>query len=696
MRSMKYFLGIALTAAVFAGCKKESYNDTSFASNIGAPAKLSVLFNITQDNTGLVTIIPSGEGAASYDVYFGDGTTKPTNVPAGKSVQHTYAEGVYTVKITAKGLGGQTTDMTQQLTVSFRAPENLKTTLSTSGLVLSVGASANYETMFHVYFGDSLTVTPLHYATFLEGQTITHTYAGAGTYNVRVVALSGGKATTETTQAVKVGKQIDLPVTFDDPNYDLTTSDFGGNVSSIAADPTNAANKVLKAVKGTGSEVWAGTTIGTALGFATKIPLTATSTKMSMRVYSPAAGLDIKLKLEDHNDGTHSVETDVLTTVANAWETLTFDFSKQAAGTPAFNAAWTYDKASVFFDFGVAGNGKTYYADDLKFIPALSQINLPVTFDDPTVDYTVTDFGNNQTVNSVDPANASNKVKLTTKPAGAETWAGTTVGTAQGFAAKVPITPSNSKMTLRVYSPAAGLDVKLKLEDHNDGTHSIETDVLTTVANGWETLTFDFNNLAAGTPAYNAAYTYDKASVFFDFGVAGNGKKFYWDDLQMAAASNVLGLPLNFESTTINYAAAITDFNGGAWTIVNNPSATGINTSAKVGKMVKSNGEVYGGSYLTLPSPIDFSGSKTFKMKVYSPRVGAKVLLKVENLTDGTVFYQQEVASTAANAWETLTFDYTGINTAKSYQKVVLIFDNGTKGDGSANYTWYFDDITLN
>jgi hypothetical protein len=696
MRSIKYFLGVALLMAVFTGCKKESFTDTSFVKGVSAPAKLSVLYNITQDNTGLVTITPSGEGAVSYDVYFGDGTAKATSVPAGRNVQHTYAEGVYTVKITAKNATGLTTDMTQPLTVSFRAPEDLKTTVSSSGLVLSVGASANYETMFHVYFGDSLTVTPLHYATFLEGQTITHRYVGAGTYNVRIVALSGGKATTETTQVVKVGKQIDLPVTFDDPNYDLTTSDFGGNASSIVADPADNANKVLKAIKGAGSEVWAGTTIGTALGFANKIPLSATSTKMTMRFYSPAAGLTMKLKLEDHNDGTHSIETDVKTTVANAWEVLTFDFSKPSAGTPAFNSAWTYDKASVFFNYGVSGDGKAYYADDLKFIPALKQISLPVSFDDPTIDYSTIDFGNDATVNSVDPTDATNKVKLTTKLTGAEIWAGVTIGTVSGFASKVPITASNSKMTVRVYSPAAGLDIKLKLEDHNDGTHSIETDAITTVANGWETLTFDFNSLASGTPAYNAAYTYDKASIFFDFGVVGSGKKFYWDDLKIAPSSTVLGLPLSFESGVINYAAAITDFNGGGFSVVANPAATGINTSAKVGKMVKSDGEVYGGSYITLPSPIDFSVAKTFKMKVYSPRVGAKVLLKVENLTDGTVSFEKEVTSTVANTWETLTFDYSTINTAKSYQKIVLIFDNGTKGDGSANYTWLVDDITLN
>jgi hypothetical protein len=54
------------------------------------------------------------------------------------------------------------------------------------------------------------------------------------------------------------------------------------------------------------------------------------------------------------------------------------------------------------------------------------------------------------------------------------------------------------------------------------------------------------------------------------------------------------------------------------------------------------------------------------------------------------------VTTTKAGEWEELTFDYSAINATKSYQKVVLIFDLGTVGDGSANYTFYFDDIKLN
>jgi hypothetical protein len=76
--------------------------------------------------------------------------------------------------------------------------------------------------------------------------------------------------------------------------------------------------------------------------------------------------------------------------------------------------------------------------------------------------------------------------------------------------------------------------------------------------------------------------------------------------------------------------------------------------------------------------------------------VGARLLLKVENLTDGGIAFEKEATTTVANAWEELSFDYNSINTANSYQKVVLIFDLGTAGDGSANYTFYFDDIKLN
>jgi hypothetical protein len=693
MKTNKFIIGLCCSLIFLAGCQKDLFNDISFLDSVSSSAKLSALYDITQDNTGVVTITPNGEGVTYYEVYYGDNTKTPVKVLPGKNTVHQYVEGVYKVKIVGYNSLGVKTEATQDLTVSFKAPEDLKMTLTQNGLALTVDATALYETYYKVFFGDSNNVTPIPFKTFIEGQPITYTYAKAGTYDVKVVALSGGAASSELVKTIKVGKQIDLPIGFDDVNYDYTFGDFGGAAYSIVADPKDASNKVMKVIKTAGAEVWAGTTMSTNLGLAKAIPLKSGATTMQARVYSPAAGLKIKLKVEDRTNGNIAVETDAVTTVANTWEVLEFDFSNQSSGTPAINFANTYDKASIFFDFGTAGSGKVFYLDDFKMKPAavvLAQINLPVTFDATNVNYSVTDFGNNATVDAVDPTSSSNKVKKTTKPTGAETWAGTTIGTPTGFASKIPITATSTTMSVRVYSPAVGLKIKLKIEDKTDPNKSVETDVLTTKANEWETMVFDFSNQATGTPALNASLTYDKASIFFDFGTAGSGKVFYWDDVQI----NAIALPLTFESSTITYA--FTNFDGGGVTVVNNPDITTANPSAKVAKMVKSAGQVWGGSYTTLVAPIDFSTNKTFKVKVYSPRVGAKLLLKVENLTDGNISFDKEVATTKANQWEELTFDYSAISTTNAYQKIVLIFDLGTAGDGSANFTFYFDDIKLN
>jgi len=287
MKALRYILSSLFAFLLITGCKKDPFGDASFAASAADPAKQSLMFNITQDNTGLVTITPNGEGIISYDIYFGDNTANPVKVTAGTSVKHVYAEGVYTVKAIGYNINGKTVQSTQQLTVSFRAPENLKVNVNINSMTVTVSASALYETFFKITYGDSNTVTPIPTTSFLEGQTVTHTYNNAGTYVIKVVALSGGAATTQFLDTIKVAKQIDLPVNFDDSKVDYTVSDFGGNQSSVANDPIVAGNKVLKSIKTPGAQVWAGTTLGTGLGFASQIPITPSTSRMSVRVYSP-------------------------------------------------------------------------------------------------------------------------------------------------------------------------------------------------------------------------------------------------------------------------------------------------------------------------------------------------------------------------------------------------------------------------
>ena len=150
-------------------------------------------------------------------------------------------------------------------------------------------------------------------------------------------------------------------------------------------------------------------------------------------------------------------------------------------------------------------------------------------------------------------------------------------------------------------------------------------------------------------------------------------------------------LPLDFESGTYD----ITNFDGGQLTIIDNNQASGINTSAKVGQMVKNTGEFWAGSYITLDNPIDFTSATIFKMKVFSPKVGTKVLLKVENTVDENIYFEQQVLTKEENSWEELIFDFRAINTAESYRRVIIIFDMGTVGNGSSDFTYLLDDIIL-
>ena len=82
MKALKYITGLALLLAFSTGCKKDTYEDVSFVETAIAPDQLGVLFEITQDNTGLVTITPNGAGAVSYDIYYGHGGTTPVKVQA--------------------------------------------------------------------------------------------------------------------------------------------------------------------------------------------------------------------------------------------------------------------------------------------------------------------------------------------------------------------------------------------------------------------------------------------------------------------------------------------------------------------------------------------------------------------------------------------------------------------------------------
>ena len=473
-------------------------------------------------------------------------------------------------------------------------------------------------------------------------------------------------------------------ITFDDAGQTYSLIGFGGaEDSSVVADPSDAANQVGRVLKNASAQTWAGTTVATQANDSVGVlPIDAENTRMSIRVYSPHSGIQVRLKAENSADNTMTVETEATVTVSDAWETLTFDFAQQAAGTAELNPAGTFDKISIFFNFGTSGadaGERVYYFDDITFIGGTSEppapsnfdvtfsvdmscdeapesfntvyitgpfcnwcdggyalsdadgdgvwtgtFNFPegnlefkymvdnfasqeqligagecapltdgvnyanrqvtveanatsndiygrctacdeeppppapefgtITFDDAGQTYSLIGFGGAEDSSVVaDPSDAANQVGRVLKNASAQTWAGTTVATqANDSVGVLPIDAENTRMSIRVYSPHSGIQVRLKAENSADNTMTVETEATVTVSDAWETLTFDFAQQAAGTAELNPAGTFDKISIFFNFGTSGadaGERVYYFDDITFIGGTSEPPAPSNFDVT---------------------------------------------------------------------------------------------------------------------------------------------------
>lgn len=515
MRKLQFLISL-FTLTILLSCSSDT-NDVNL-DNVSTPTNISALMTIKQDNSGMVTILPRGEGVTRYEVYFGDATVEPGFVNPGDVINHIYTEGVYQVKIVGMTINGDKSEVIQELSVSFLPPTNLDVTITHvpgDNMSITVKATANLETYFQVYFGETVGETPVN---FMEGETVTHTYATTGTYAVQVVALSGGAATTQYTEDVIISNPILLPVDFESATLNYAFTNFGGANTTVVANPSigaaNGSAKVAKLTKNAGSEVWAGSFIelGVPIDF-------STMQKIKIKSWSPQAGIVVKMKLENLANPNISTEIDVTNTVANNWEDLIFDFT-------GINNANNYQRVVLFYSFGNAGTGASYYFDDIQLTTGAESLVLPLTFQSSTLIYSFTNFGGAATSVADNPdasgINTSSKVGKLIKGSGSQVWAGSFIELSS------PINfASMQKIKIKVWSPQAGIIVKLKLENFATASINTELDATTTVANGWEELTFNFTGI-------NNANNYQRIVVFFDFGNPGTGASYYFDDIKQS------------------------------------------------------------------------------------------------------------------------------------------------------------------
>lgn len=261
---------------------------------------------------------------------------------------------------------------TGSVTFTFVFNKDVGASFTASDVVVTGGTAGTFTNVSGTQA--TLVVTP----TANTSGTINVSVA-AGTFSDLAGATNSASASAQQAYNSVVLTQMALPVNFESTSVGYGLVGFGGaEDSTLVADPTNAANKVAKVVRAAGSETYAGTTVtatnaaGVQTGFSPKIPFNVTDTRMTVKVWSPDANIPVRLKVEDSADSGKSVETEATVTTAAGWQTLTFNFAVQAAGTAALNVGNNYNKATIFFDFGRAKTAalqKTYYFDDLTFLP---------------------------------------------------------------------------------------------------------------------------------------------------------------------------------------------------------------------------------------------------------------------------------------------------------------------------------------
>ncbi|MFN0097856.1 MAG: hypothetical protein ACKVS7_04210 [Gemmatimonadaceae bacterium] len=163
---------------------------------------------------------------------------------------------------------------------------------------------------------------------------------------------------------------------FDNAALSYSVSGFNGAVGATANDPTSGCN-VVGSVRRTPASQFDGATFGTLPTTSNptiaRIPFTAATNTLTLRVYVPTANTLVHLKIENAANGTLNYETEVRATLANTWQTLTFTLNAPLVnGLPGqiFNLGTTFNRVSVFFEFGgVRGpTAATFYFDDLRLV----------------------------------------------------------------------------------------------------------------------------------------------------------------------------------------------------------------------------------------------------------------------------------------------------------------------------------------
>lgn len=530
MKNLHFIISI-FVFTILLGCSSDDSNID--LDGLSAPANISVLTTVTQDNSGKVTFLPTGEGVTQYKISYGDGS-QSDYFSSGATMTHTYKEGIYESKITAMAINGKTTEITKQVVVSFKSPENLKVVIVNDPSIskkVTVTATADFALFYDVYFGESGKPDPIQVN---NGESVSYTYKEAGVYTLRVVSKSAAIKTVEHIEQITATLVLKPTVAAPTPpnriasdvisiygtKYtNLPGTDFFPNwgQSGTYEEFNLGGHKMLnyKSLSYQGIALKDVTIDVSGMDFIHMDVWTADLEKLDISLIKP--GPDERAVRKD--------------LTANQWTSIDIPIS-----------AYTSQGLSVkdIFQFKLESKpnaGGTVFIDNIYFykLPAQS-VSLPLDFESADLTFGWGGFGNVDASIATNPdktgANVSDKVVKIDKKNGAETWGGASLN--------LEILPDFSKGTkvkVNVWSPRTGVDILYKMEvstSPKDGngnpTVFIEVHATTTVANAWNVLTFDLTSAAS----FSTSNKYDRVILFPDFGKSGTGETYYFDDIKQS------------------------------------------------------------------------------------------------------------------------------------------------------------------
>ena len=333
MKAIKFLFSLCLIALTLHTCADDEKNvDLNSAT---APTNLDIQFQVTQDNTGLVTMTPIGEGAVSFDIAFGDDTLDSVSVENGDNVTHTYSEGTYIVSMTAYGVTGLTAEITKEIILSFQAPTNLEVTIENDAAIskqVNVTVNADFAINYEVYSGESGVVDPV--VSNIEDTAILQ-YSDSGFYDITIVVLGAAIETLtyveenfEVTEILAPTQSAPTPQARQPEDVVSVFSDAYSNVT-LDELPTSWSSSEFLATTIESNNVWQLSNldfIGMVTNYAEGINLSQMET-MHIDYWVPdGVSNELLVKIVNTIDGGEDIES-LGATISGSWQSIDIEMT---------------------------------------------------------------------------------------------------------------------------------------------------------------------------------------------------------------------------------------------------------------------------------------------------------------------------------------------------------------------------------